>query len=171
MNEKTTKPDADLNAQKEEFLDRYIIEKGLLPAENPPPMPPVKPAKAEADAANDLSARKAEFLKKLTDFAKQAGKRLIEKFPDKNFNTYKDFFEHGMRIRLYKKGKFVSLDWLKGYSGRGVKFDMYSLSGITVYYDDYPNILEKFVDVPFEEFTNVFEKLFAELLKEKQKDN
>ena len=122
----------------------------------------------------DLNARKMEFLDRLTDFAKQARERLMEKFPDKSFNECRrdrGFFEHGMKIRLYKRGKFVSLDWLREYAGRGVKFDMCSLSGITVNYDADPNILEKFVDVPFEEFTSAFDRLFAELLEEKQKGN
>lgn len=144
-------------------------ERGLQPAENP-----AKAEKAEADAANDLSARKMQFLDKLTAFAKQARERLIKEFPDESFNECrcdKGFFEYGMRIRLYKRGKFVSLAWLKEYAGRGVKFDMPSLLGITVNYDADFNILEKFVDVPFEEFTSAFDRLFAELLEEKQEDN
>lgn len=117
----------------------------------------------------DLSARKEEFLGKFVAFAKQARERLIEKFPDQSFSEHRGFFQQGMKIRLYKDGDFICLGWITEYAGDDIQVLVHDSERIQVEYMINPNIFKTLVNISFEEFTNAFEKLFAELKVEPKK--
>ena len=118
----------------------------------------------------DLKIRKIEFLENFLAFAEQAKERVVERFLHKNINHEKlIFFENGMQINLYKDGKYVSLRWGIEYGASGIEVHMYECGDIKAQYETNPDILKKFLDIPFEEFTNAFEKLFAKLKGEPKK--